>query len=262
MTDARLRSLARAAGDADDVESAARLLLERVRAGTLQRAGVALAAALGEPAARLVLGDEAPPGPPDEPRAGLDAAARARERRALRRWVEALAAADERVIAEATIAVASLALEAALAGPPDPHRGQAHATCEGTLAAARRAVEVRRALEAGEVADAAKGTLDPARVERAAAWETALERCLTAGDLAVGLRNRPSIRWDAAWARALVAVSLAASAAGAMVPASAADALVRALELLEPPRPDPLGRAACLAAIRAAVLPRLLSEAP
>lgn len=59
MTDARLRGHERTAGD--DVAARARLLVERGRAGQLPPGGLRLAAGLGDPAARLALGPDAPP---------------------------------------------------------------------------------------------------------------------------------------------------------------------------------------------------------
>lgn len=103
MTDTHLRQLERAANQGD-VEARARLLCERVRMGDLSEDRVRLAAYLGDPGARLHLGEQAPELPAIRARAGLELNQR--------RWVTGLRAYGKEWLVRAAAAVAVSRLEA------------------------------------------------------------------------------------------------------------------------------------------------------
>jgi hypothetical protein len=100
VADARLRALSRAA-DQGDVEARARLLALRLRTGDLERAALEVAAYVGDPAARLVLGPEAP----DLPTVAIRSARAAPELNQ-RRWITGLRAYGKPWLVRAALAVA------------------------------------------------------------------------------------------------------------------------------------------------------------
>ncbi|MBX3465990.1 MAG: hypothetical protein KF878_03700 [Planctomycetes bacterium] len=108
MSDHHLRALARRAAASGSADDQAAWLLARLRAGDLPLPRLRLTAYLGDPAARLVLGD---PGRPP-PRTGAEA----------RRWAKGLGGFWRARPARARAAALARACLPALAGAPPPLR--------------------------------------------------------------------------------------------------------------------------------------------
>ena len=196
MTDERLRRLSREAGGDDDAR--ARLLTERLRAGTLARTRLELAAWLGDGAARLALGDDAPtPAPLPHARASRGATAR----RDVRAWADDLGRFGGTAVVRATLALTEGS------GFDDLDRP--------VLAPARAALVAARAwLAAAEAAP--EGEEPELEAER--------DACVLAEHRAV----EAAAAEEAPLAELLVLASFAASAAASGGGAGARDALVAA----------------------------------
>ncbi|MCO5172530.1 MAG: hypothetical protein M9894_40050 [Planctomycetes bacterium] len=97
MADTRLRRLERAAAQGD-LDARVRLLCERLRSGELDEERVRLAAYLGDPAARLLLGPKAPDLPVIRARGGLELNQR--------RWITGLRAYGKEWLVRAAVAIA------------------------------------------------------------------------------------------------------------------------------------------------------------
>ena len=103
MTDTWLRRHERAAAQGD-LEASVHFLCDRLRRGNLTEERVRLAAYLGDPSARLLLGDRAPELPAIRARAGLELNQR--------RWVTGLRAYGKEWLVRAAAAIAHTRLEA------------------------------------------------------------------------------------------------------------------------------------------------------
>lgn len=97
MVDARLRRLERAASQGD-VQARVQVLCERLRTGDLDEERVRLAAYLGDPAARLLLGERAPELPVIRAREGFELNQR--------RWITGLRAFGKEWLVRAAVALA------------------------------------------------------------------------------------------------------------------------------------------------------------
>lgn len=200
MTDERLRRLSREAEGDDDAR--ARWITERLRAGRLFRRRVELAAWLGDGAARLALGDDAPPPAPlPHGRATRGVTAR----RDVQAWADDLVRYGKSAVVRATVALVDGS------GYDDLDRP--------VLAPAREAVLTARAwLAAVEVAAAVEGTDEEPELE------AEQEACLLAEHRAV----EAAAAEEGPVAELLMLASFAASAAASGGPAGARDALVAA----------------------------------
>lgn len=200
MTDERLRRLSREAGGDDDAR--ARWITERLRAGRLFRRRVELAAWLGDAAARLALGNDAPtPAPLPHARASRGVTAR----RDVQAWADDLVRYGKSAVVRATVALVDGS------GYDDLDRP--------VLAPAREALATARAwLAAVEAAAALEGTDEEPELE------AEQEACLLAEHRAV----EAAAAEEGPLAELLMLASFAASAAASGGPAGARDALVAA----------------------------------
>jgi hypothetical protein len=161
MADSRLRRLERLA-DLGDLDARVRLLSARVRCGTLVRERVRLAAHLGDPAARRVLGIQG--GASDGSNDGLTAADGLDERALseLRCWVRGLRgwAGGGLLVARAALAAARYALTVWAAARPTDLRAQALVDAASEWACCpcpAHAHQVQAAQESWPVVDGVRG---------------------------------------------------------------------------------------------------------